>query len=163
MVMQPDAAANAELAELLEKLRRTRQRSGSLTQQGLAEVLKVRTGSVQDWELGRDSPTMIHLIRWVRVLGFHLVVDDRLGPAEHPPRAIPGDGFTWEMLEIARLATALAQARKRRGIRQANLAAQLGVSRWSITRWESAQGHPRPIGLVAWARALECRIRLPCL
>lgn len=163
MAIQADTSARTELSSLLGKLRRARQARSALPQHRLAALLAVTEKSLQDWELGRDSPTLAHLVRWSRELGYRLHIDDHEfapAPATSAARLPASREPDWELLEIARLAEALRDARRCRNVLQAALAEQLGVTRWSVTRWECAQVHPRPLALITWARALDCGVRL---
>jgi transcriptional regulator with XRE-family HTH domain len=158
--MRLDELAVAELAALLTVLKRTRQRRGDMSQRRLAEILEVAVNSVQDWELRRDSPTLPHLIRWARELGYRLDVHDDQMPSTPRTDARFEDSASHEVREYARMASILRSARGRRGIRQDQLAERLGVSRWSVIRWEGVRVFPRPIGFVRWALAVGCRVQL---
>jgi transcriptional regulator with XRE-family HTH domain len=130
-----------------------------MTQRRLAKIVGVSVITVQEWEAGRDIPTMIHLIRLAREFGFRLAIIDRTGQeSRHAGDASAEE--SWESREIRRLALTLRALRVRADIVQSDLAVLLGVSEWSITRWESFQGNPRPIGLFVWAEALGGTVRL---
>lgn len=159
-----EQVARARLAALVTELRQERYRRGDVTQEVLAARLGVVPGSVVDWESGRDLPSAFHLVLWCRALGLRLVVTDsagvrvRLEPGWRAPHG--GSTKPYAQRELYRLAAALWAVRKARGLSQAQVAALSGVERRSVTRWESAQGNPRPLGLVRWAHALGCEIRL---
>ena len=104
---------------------------------------------------------MVHLIRWARELNLTLQISERgqeepVRDQESQPRTREG----WEACEMRRLVLALHAARLAEKRSQADVAAELGVNRWSISQWESGNGNPRPIGLLAWARALSRVVRL---
>lgn len=150
------SAAQNDLDAVIHTLKAERVRRGDLTQRRLAETLGVAMGSLKDWELRRDNPTMVNCVRWARYLGFHLVVDDAAAvEACVPAASVAVEG--WEAAQIGRLASVLRAER----IRQADLAVQLGIARGSLVRWETGTGPPpRPVGLAQWARSLDCVIRL---
>ena len=160
MVTRISAAAQRDLDAVIHTLRAERVRRGDLTQRRLAEVLGVAMGSLKDWELRRDNPTMINCVRWAQHLGFHLVVDDAAAAGVCAP-VTPAAHEGWESAEIRRLTSVLRAARTRRRIRQADLALQLGIARGSLVRWETGKGPPpRPAGLAQWARSVGCVVRL---
>ncbi|MBS2966642.1 helix-turn-helix domain-containing protein [Actinocrinis puniceicyclus] len=153
--------AQERLTALVEELKRVRYWRGDLPQEVLAARLNVATHSVADWEAGRDNPSAPHLMAWSRELGLRVAITDSDG--NEIPVAPDTDTACEEpypQRELRRLSTALRTARMRRRLTQASLAAKLGVNQRSITRWERAEGYPRPIGFVLWARALECNVRL---
>lgn len=160
MALRGDPQVQAELAGLVRELRAARSSRSDLPQRLLAARLDVTPGSLVDWEVGRDAPTMVHLIRWARELNLTLQIaqrgQDPIRDQESQPRTCEG----WEMRELRRLVLALHAARLAERLSQADVAAELGVHRWSISQWESGHGNPRPIGLLAWARALSRVVRL---
>ena len=159
MVLQVDAAARRDLAAVLDRLRAVRREQRGMTQGLLASRLGVVTGSVADWEAGRNCPELGHLIGWARELGERLVVIDRNGcPATLSVG--PDDGEQWAVFELRRLVTPLWARRRSRELSQTELAEAVGVSRLSVQRWEAAKVFPRPIALVVWARVLGCTVAL---
>lgn len=164
MILTYTEAAPAELNTLLAELKQLRRRRGDLPQEVLAARLDVVTTSLASWEAGREQPTAIHLVMWSRELGLRVAIIDRDGIEVSVSIVVDPAGLgaddSYSQRELRRLSAALRSARSRRRLSQAALAARLGVNRRSITRWETAQGYPRPIGLVLWARALECNVRL---
>lgn len=157
-----DQAAEEHLAALLRELRRVRHRRGDLPQEALAARLGVVTNSVADWEAGRDNPSAPHWIAWSHELGRRVAITDSDGDeiwvAVDRINTVYGEPYAYR--ELRRMSSALRTARTRRRMSQAALAASLGVNRRSVTRWESVEGYPRPIGYVLWAQALECDVRL---
>lgn len=158
MALRVDVAVRHHLGALLSELRSAR-KDADLPLRALAARLSVTVTSVADWEAGRDDPTMSHFIGWARELGFRLAIVD--------PQDSPGltsgqldEGESWEMHEMRRLAAALWTRRRSRQMSQAALAAEIGVGRISMQRWESAQVFPRPIAFLVWASALECSVAL---
>lgn len=139
----------------MAELRRAR---GSTTQRQLAENLGLAVNSVQDWELLRDWPTVPHLICWARKVGLQLLVkDDQCSSAVEA--AVEADAACEG--EYVVLAAALRRARLHRGIEQETLARRIGVSRWSVIRWESGTRYPRSCSdLLVWVDALGCALRL---
>lgn len=59
--------------------------------------------------------------------------------------SVPGAVPTWT------LGDRLTKARMHAGLKQDELATQLGCSRWSVIRYESDQNEPNRATLVAWA------------
>ena len=101
---------------------------------------------------------MRHLVSWAHLVGCRIVIVDDGGRAGWPVVREPGE--VWDDFEARRLTTTL------RGLREGGLpwrsqvevARLAGVSRKSITRWESGQGLPRMVGLIGWTLALGCRV-----
>ena len=159
MAMRADGVARAGLARIVQELRVARLTRSDLPQQVLAARLEVVPGSVIDWEAGRDDPTMHHLIRWVQALDLSLAIYDSSG-LRRDDIVDAMDGESRVSGEIRRLASALRAVRMEDGVSQSEIADKLGVHRWSISRWECAQGHPRPVGLLTWAHTLTCEVKL---
>jgi DNA-binding transcriptional regulator YiaG len=161
MMLIDNRAAQEQLAMLFAELKQARRRRGDLPQEVLAARLDVVTASVADWEAGRDNPSAVHLVMWSHELGLRVAITDSDGNEifvagdDHTVR-----GESQALRELRRLSATLRTVRTRRRFSQAVLAATLGVNRRSITRWESAEGYPRPIGFVLWAHALECSVCL---
>lgn len=160
MVLRVDARSRARLDALVRELRIARSGRGDLSQRVLAERVGVSSGSIVDWEVGRDSPTMFHLIRWAHALSLVLRVTRLGGEPVRYQRCESEVRGPWDVCEMRGLALALHAARLAEGRSQGDVAAELGVNRWSVSRWESGQGHPRPIGLLVWANALRCAVVL---
>jgi transcriptional regulator with XRE-family HTH domain len=160
--LNPNPPARFELDALIATLVRARKHHGHLTQRRLAESLGLAVNSVQDWELRRDTPTLPHLIRWARKLGFRLDVEDDGSPEppQPPPPAPAGRPGPNRVPDYARLVATLRAKRRHLRIRQEDLADQLGVHRGQVIRWEHARTHPPPMTFIAWAHALGCRVRL---
>ena len=155
MALRVDARTRAELNALVHELKIARSNHGNLPQRLLAERLGVTPGSIVDWEVGRDSPTMFHLIRWAHALSLGLRVTERgRDPLRYQTSELETSD-SWDEYEMRELAIALHAARLAQGRSQGDVAAEIGVDRRSISRWESGQGHPRPIGLLTWANALR--------
>lgn len=155
MALRVDARTRAELDALVHELKIARSNHDNLSQRLLAEHLGVTPGSIVDWEVGRDSPTMFHLIRWAHALSLVLRVTERGREPQRYQVTEPELSDSRDEYEMRELAIALHAARLAQSRSQGDVAAELGVNRWSISRWESGQGHPRPIGLLAWANALR--------
>jgi len=160
VTLRGDPQARAEFAALVCELRAARSSRSDLPQRLLAARLDVAPGSLVDWELGRDVPTMVHLIRWARELNLILQIAQQGQEPVRDQQPQPRTREGWEMRELRRLVLALHAARVAEKRSQADIAAALGVNRWSISQWESGNGNPRPVGLLAWARALSRVVRL---
>ena len=146
----------AQWSEVVAELRRAR---GDATQRQLAEQLGLAVNSVQDWELLRDWPTVPHLFCWARAVGVQVLVEDEQhsGSVE----VAVGVAAPFEAREYLVVAAVLRRARVYRGIDQELLAKRIGVSRFSVIRWESGRRYPRSCrDLLAWADALGCALRL---
>jgi len=148
-----ESQARADVFALVRQLDRARQDAG-WTQRVLAERLGVTPGTVVDWVVGRDAPTMEHLILWAREVGLVVRVT-RGGKVLAPdvPYALE-----FQAREMRRLAVALCGVRGK--VSQSALAGRVGVHRWSVMRWESGQGNPRPVRLLIWAAVLGCGVGL---
>lgn len=158
--------AQEQLSALLAELKQVRRQRGDLPQEVLAARLNVVTNSVADWEAGRDNPSAPHLIAWSRALDLRVVVTNSRGseiPAPDGSDIDTPDAEPDECLahrELRQISAALRTERVRQRISQATLAAELGVTQRSISRWESAEGYPRPVRFLLWARVLQCDVRL---
>lgn len=155
LVVDPrvEVQARADLLALVRQLDRARV-DARCTQRVLAERLGVTPGSVVDWTVGRDAPTMAHFILWARELGLVLRVTQNnkvLAPD------VP-DGLAFEIGEMRRLALALWGVRGT--LSQRVVAQRMGMNRWSVARWESGGGYPRPVALLMWAAVLGCGVGL---
>lgn len=159
MAIQADDAARQHLTDLVDQLRQARKAHGNLTQAYLADLLGVATGSVLDWEAGRDNPTMINLVRWAAVLKLYLEITDRAGNTLEQPFTL-ATKYPWALHELHRIAFTLRNARVTAGLSQASLAATLGMNRATLVQWELVKANPRPIGLIAWSHALDAELRL---
>ncbi|HZP53132.1 helix-turn-helix transcriptional regulator [Actinocrinis sp.] len=160
MALRVDARTRAQLDALVHELKIARSNHSGLSQRLLAERLGVTPGSIVDWEVRRDSPTMFHLIRWAHALSLVLRIAEREGAPLRYQLLDSEMQDSWDVREMRELALALHAARLAEGRSQVDVASELGLNRWSISQWESGQGHPRPIGLVAWANALRCAVIL---
>lgn len=160
--MAPSAETDVhpELALLTSQLARARRRRGDLPQHRLASMLGVSANSITEWESGQESLTVRHLVLWARVLRLRLVIVDAFdAQVRYPLSRDPGEG--WDSYELRRLTGTLRDVR-RGSVRltQLDVARKAGVSRSSILNWETLATHPRALGLIRWAMALDCRLRL---
>lgn len=155
-----EADVQRELTLLTGLLTAARRDHGDLPQRRLASMLGVSVNSVTEWESGQESLTVRHLVVWARVMALRLVIVDVFGA--QVPYPLPRDhGEAWDTYELRRLTGALRDVRKS-GVRstQLEVACKAGVSRSSLLNWEALITHPRALGLIRWAMALDCRIRL---
>jgi transcriptional regulator with XRE-family HTH domain len=84
-----NAAVQRELAILIEPLVTARKAQGNLTQHRLSKILGVSANSVSEWESGRESLTLTHLIAWARSLKFRVTVMNMLhGDRAHRGRRL---------------------------------------------------------------------------
>ena len=157
--LQIDLALVVELAGLTAKLRALRIGRAGLTQQALGERLRVAGGTVSDWELGRDYPTLAHLLAWCRQLEVRLLV---IGPGGQRlrPRLELRAGEKWAARESRRLATALRAERLALRRSPLWLATRLGTTRSTVSRWENSMSTPRVLVLTQWASVLGCSLAL---
>ncbi|WP_194908873.1 helix-turn-helix domain-containing protein [Catenulispora rubra] len=153
-------AVQQELELLTRTLTVARKDLGDLPQRKLASMLGVAKTSVVDWETGQDSPTVRNLIGWARILMLRLVIVDRIGV--QVPCSVPREhGETWETYELRRLTMVLRDVRNAYPmLPQLEVANRGGFSRVSLVHWESLRTPPRTLGLIRWAMALDCRVRL---
>lgn len=155
-----DLAVHREVTVLIDLLVKSRRIRGDLPQQRLATMLGVSTRTVQDWEAAQDAPTVRHLIAWAHLLALRIAVVDGLDRQIRCP-LVRERGEEYEVFETRRLAAILRDLREAvPRLTQREVARLAGVSRLSILRWENLETFPRTTGLVRWAHALDCRIRL---
>ncbi|GAA2011723.1 hypothetical protein GCM10009839_02400 [Catenulispora yoronensis] len=155
-----DAAVQEEVAVLTVQLTAARVQRGDLPQHRLASLLGVSTNSVIDWESGRESLTVRHLIVWARALMLRLVIVDTLGARVHLP-LVRDRGEDWDTYELRRLITTLRDIRKAGDrLTQIEVARRAGVGQTSLRHWETLTTAPRTFSLIRWAMALDCGIRL---
>lgn len=139
--------AHTELTALIDELRHTRLTRG-IAQGWIATRVGVAPGSVTDWEAHRDVPSSEHWLEWIDGLDLALRV------------IYDGRAITPEQSGVAGLLEAMWILRRERGVTQDWVAQQMGVTRWSVIRWEARKGNPRPLGLLKWAHALGGRVVL---
>lgn len=158
--MEPRGSAGARrrLNEIQSQLLSARHDAG-LTQLTLSALVGVASRSLRDWEKGRDTPSLRHLINWAHALKFRLAIVDPSRNRRYSPAASDDDA-PFEIHELRRLAMPLESIRRERDLSQGDLALLLGVSRSSVQRWEDAEKFPRPTTLIAWAGRLKCAVRL---
>ncbi|MEY9931144.1 transcriptional regulator with XRE-family HTH domain [Catenulispora sp. GP43] len=158
--MEPRGSTGARrrLNEIQSQLLSARHDAG-LTQLTLSALVGVASRSLRDWEKGRDTPSLRHLINWANALEFRLAIVDPLTNTPHSPVASQDDD-PFEIHELRRLTMPLESIRRQRELSQGDLALLLGVSRSSVQRWEDAEKFPRPATLIAWAGRLKCAVRL---
>jgi transcriptional regulator with XRE-family HTH domain len=149
--------ARAEAARWVAEVRAARLQSG-WPRSRLATALGVEAATVRSWEAGRRIPTLPNLIIFGHEFGMRLVIigrDGRAVPARTPP--VADEPLAHQ--EIRGLVAALRGERRRRELSQDALAAEVGVSTWSLTMFERGKLHSRPAVLAAWSAALECSVR----
>lgn len=143
-----------QAASWVAELREARQSRG-YTQERLAASLSVLTATVRSWESGRRIPVLGTLLRVARELGLRLVIvggDGRVRTTR--TTVLPGE--LWEQREIRTLIAVLRAERRRSGISQDALAADIGIGAGSLVRFENGQLCPRPAVFVAWLDSLGC-------
>jgi transcriptional regulator with XRE-family HTH domain len=124
-------------------LRKARFEAG-ITQAELATRARVRKATISDIERGTHRPTYDMASRLAEALG--LLVGDVFGWSGIWPGTGPSGAFS-------------RRARARRGMTQAEWAAQAGVGVDVVRRFESGMHLPRPENLKALADALGVRPR----
>jgi transcriptional regulator with XRE-family HTH domain len=121
--------------------------------------LRIAVSSLNDWEAGRDAPTLVNLIRWARVFDLRVAICDERG--DRPlPASIIGTGLAWESCEAQRMVRSLCDVRRERLITQLELSQRLDVADATVLRWEHARRYPRMLTLLRWARELGCVVQL---
>lgn len=161
LVAEADVCRELELVAAL--LTAERRSCDGFSQQKLAAALGVSANTVTEWESGRESLTLCHLVAWAWTFGLRVVIVDASGyELRYPlPRE---DDEAWGVYELRRLTGALRDVRRVRrgsvGSTQLDVARKAGVSRSSILNWETLVTPPQTLGLIRWAAALGFRIRL---
>ena len=158
MGLRVNTAARRRLHAIQSQLMAARQTAG-LSREALGKALNVSSRTLQDWEKCYDSPSLTHLLKWARELGFRIGLVDRLAGAE-PSAPTPDDDAPWELQEMRRLAPPLKSRRMARKISQTDLGLIIGVSRSSLQRWEDGEQLPRMIALIVWADRLDLVVEL---
>lgn len=155
-----DAAARAGrvVCEVIHALTTMRQQCG-LTLAQLATRLAVPEITVCEWEASADHPMTMDLLRWADALDCVVrVVDKSVSTSSLTQWSTYQRG---DDLELYRpLARTLQTARALADLRQQDLADKLGVSRATVSLWESADRVPRLARLIAWADTVDCRLEL---
>jgi DNA-binding XRE family transcriptional regulator len=127
----------------------------------LAASLELAEITVATWEARRFTPITVNFFRWAHELGY--VVDIR--EASSAARIADTDedsalGIRGAQYGLPRIVEALRKARIDAAVTQRALGSQLGVSRWTMGQWESAQRTPLLPHLVQWCEALNRRLVL---
>lgn len=107
-----------ELKSLGDHLRKKRLDLG-LLQKDVAHLLDVATDTVTNWEKGRTSPQLHFILKIIEFLGY-------------VPFSEEGKSLGERIVEMRRLL----------GIRQDELALQVGVDPETLARWEQEIGQP---------------------
>jgi DNA-binding XRE family transcriptional regulator len=125
----------------------------------LAQNLGVSRRSIVEWEHVRTVPNIRLFIQWAQVLGFRLQVWE-LHTGDRYAMTVSSGDESFEVRESAFLVDVLRQLRAGHRITQEVLADRLGMTAWSISRYELAREQPHMITLIAWCAALGCNILL---
>jgi transcriptional regulator with XRE-family HTH domain len=158
MALRVNATAEETFWQIVRCLRVAREEAG-LSRHALSSRLRVRHGTIFEWEKGTSRPTLRHLMQWARELGFCLVIvgpdgEERRGSAKR----IVGESF--EHRELRRLTVPLKTLRDARRLTLVGVSGTIGVDRNSLLRWESVTATPRLMALIVWAQALNCSLAL---
>jgi DNA-binding XRE family transcriptional regulator len=120
---------------------------------GLSEI------TIVVWEAGRATPITVNFFRWAYALGY--IVDIReISPMARPSDAESATGMRSAEYSLLWIARALRKARIETAVTQEALGIELGVSRWTVRMWESAQRTPLLPHLVQWCGSLNRRLVL---
>lgn len=157
--MQPVWAAEPDVADLIYVLVQARRAQSDDARRPLALRLGVSVSTVTDWEVGRDTPTVLHLIQWARDFGLRLAICDDYGDRSLP-ELVALEGESWESCEVRRIGATLHDLRRVRELTQSAVASALGISALTVLRWEQARQVPRLRLLVRWARSLGGVVQL---
>lgn len=161
--MHSDRAAERDLADLVYVLILARREHGAFRRRrDLAERLGVAVSTLNDWEAGRDAPTLLNLIRWARVFNLRVAICNADGDYPLTESAVDADQ-PWDVRQARRLFRALAQIRTRLSMTQLELATSLEVTDATVLRWEHGRRHPRLLVLLRWTRELGCVVQLRAL
>jgi transcriptional regulator with XRE-family HTH domain len=153
-----DDEAVLTYVEIIRRLRSARLAAG-LTQNELTRRLPVSVSSISEWETGNTGPTLNHLTLLTRELDLRLTIIGLDGkPCNGPSRQRPGE--SWVHFERRRLAWPLRVRRVALKMSQEHVGQRVGVSRDSISRWETAAFPPQLIALVVWAQKLGYSVGL---
>jgi transcriptional regulator with XRE-family HTH domain len=158
--MCPDRAAESDLADLVYVLVLARRGHSDLRRRRvLATHLRIAVSSLNDWESGRDAPTLLNLIRWARVFDLRVAICGESG--DRPlPASTTSVGLAWESREAGLIVGSLCDVRRERRITQHELGQRLDVTAATVLRWEHARRYPRMLTLLRWARELGCVVQL---
>lgn len=161
--MYPTRAAESDLGDLVYVLILARRRHDIFRRRrDLAAYLGIAVSTLNDWEAGRDAPTLLNLIRWARVFSFRLAICDADGDYLLSEQAADA-AQPWDSSEARRLLQTLGEIRRSLSITQLGLAGRLDVTDATVLRWEHARRHPRLLVLLQWARELGYVIQLRSL
>lgn len=153
-------AADADLGDLVYVLIQARRGNERFRRKrDLAAHLDVAVSTLNDWEAGRDAPTLLNLIRWARVFNLRLALCDEHGDCLLFDSPAESDQ-AWVAAEAQHLLTCLGQIRTRLLITQLGLAGLLGVTGATVLRWEHDRRHPRLLVLLRWTRKLGRVVQL---
>lgn len=124
-----------EMRTIGDHLRKKRLDLG-LLQKEVAQRLGVDTDSVTNWEKGYSSPLLRLIPKVIQFLGY-----------------IPGD------LQGLPLGERIVAIRRTLGIRQEDLARELGVDATTLARWETEKVDPLPRHSIRVNELLDSRLR----
>ncbi|MEY9929896.1 transcriptional regulator with XRE-family HTH domain [Catenulispora sp. GP43] len=152
--------ATEDLGDLVYVLILARRKHGVLRRRrDLAAHLGVAVSTLNDWEAGRDAPTLLHLIRWARVFNLRLTICSADG--DYPLTESVADAEqAWDVRQARRLFRTLTEIRNRLPMTQLELARRLEVTDATVLRWEHGRRHPRLLALLRWTRELGCVVQL---
>lgn len=153
-----DTHTTDPLAPLVKQLIHERRQQGSV-QADVAKALGITEVSVSGWESRYSDPTAEHLSAWADAFGYTMCLIDsagRLDSLRLVPRADETPERHWLRCTIATLRAIREEADKT----QAEIAAQLGVSTWTMNQWENLGRAPGTGKLIAWCAELGCHLEL---
>lgn len=158
--MYSGGVAESDLGDLVYVLTLARRRDGALRRRrDLAAHLGVAVSTLNDWEAGRDAPTLLNLIRWASVFDLRIAICNARG--DYPlTESVADADQAWEVRQARRLFRALAEIRNRLSMTQLELAQSLEVTDATVLRWEHGRRHPRLLALLRWTRELGWVVQL---
>lgn len=147
------AADTALIKPLVAELIRARQKKLGWTQTRLGAAIGMSFSSVSAWENLRGLPSWDVFIECIEVLGLRMVLVDRVGTRHRL-------GTRAGVSVLKELAALLRAERERRGLAQLKLAAKLGVTVCTLSRWERGATGTRVRITLQWVNSLECMLEL---
>ena len=114
-----------------------------MSQSSVADFLKVSTQTVRNWEAGRTEPSIDH----VRRLAMYYDVQPEMiaNPNRETPIALFGQRMRYNRTPVN--GPKLLAARQEAGLTQAEAAAQSGIGKSALGRYERGKANPTPDGL----------------
>ena len=135
-------ARKAALSQLGNRLRRARLER-QMSQSSVADFLKVSTQTVRNWEAGRTEPSSERI---QRLATYYDVQPEMIAnPNRESPIALFARKMRYNRVPIN--GPKLVAAREESGLTQAEAAAQAGIGKSALGRYERGNANPTPDAL----------------